>query len=584
MEDAGGRSGDSNSGYLALASAELYDPASNVWTAAGALATARSGHTATLLSNGNVLVAGGCCNTSDALASAELYDPVTNAWMAAGALATARSGHTATLLPNGKVLVAGGCCTAVDALASTELYDPATNSWTAAGALATARQSHTATLLPVGKVLAVAGMTYTIFTTTSYFTSAELYDPTTNAWTAVGALATARSSHTATLLPNGNVLVAGGEFSSHLTPISLPSAELYDPATSAWTATGALATARSSHTSTLLPNGNVLVAGGASDDYNGNLVLASAELYDPATNAWTAAGAIGTARFGHTATLLPNGDVLVAGGNSGSISLASAELFDTSSRLINLSARGQIQTGDNVMIGGLIIGGSSPKTVLIRAVGPNLASYGVSGVLANPMLQLFTGQTVIASNDNWASAANAAAIQATGLAPVSPLESAILITLAPGAYTAIVSGVGGGTGVGIVEVFEIDTANAPLINISTRGQVQTGDNVMIGGFIIQGTASQTVLIRAVGPNLANYGVSGVLANPMLQLYSGQTLIASNDNWGSAANAAAIQATGLAPVSPLESAILTTLAPGAYTAIVSGVGGGTGVGIVEVYVQ
>ena len=253
-------------------------------------------------------------------------------------------------------------------------------------------------------------------------------------------------------------------------------------------------------------------------------------------------------------------------------------------RLANISTRGQVLTGDNVMIGGFIIGGSSPKKVLIRAVGPNLANFGVPGVLANPMLQLYSGQTVIASNDDWGPASNSAAIQATGLAPVSPQESAILTTLAPGAYTAIVSGVGGGTGVGIVEVFEADHPEYPLINISTRGQVQTGDNVMIGGFIIQGNASQTVLIRAVGPNLANFGVPGVLANPTLQLYSGQTVIASNDDWQSASNAAEIQATGLAPVSSLESAILITLAPGAYTAIVSGVGGGTGVGIVEVFAR
>jgi len=254
-------------------------------------------------------------------------------------------------------------------------------------------------------------------------------------------------------------------------------------------------------------------------------------------------------------------------------------------RLANLSTRGQVQTGDNVMIGGFIIGGSSPKKVLVRAVGPNLANFGVTGVLANPMLQLNAGSTVVASNDDWQSDATAAAaITATGLAPADPKESAILATLNPGAYTAIVSGVGGGTGVGIVEVFEADHPEYPLINLSTRGKVQTGDNVMIGGFIIQGTSSQTVLIRAVGPNLANFGVAGVLANPMLQLYSGQTVIASNDDWGTASNASAIQATGLAPANALESAILITLPPGAYTAIVSGADGGTGVGIVEVFAR
>ena len=255
-----------------------------------------------------------------------------------------------------------------------------------------------------------------------------------------------------------------------------------------------------------------------------------------------------------------------------------------SSRLINLSTRGQVQAGNNVMIGGFIIQGNTPKRVLIRAVGPNLSNYGVTGVLLDPTMQLYSGQTVIASNDNWGGAPNVAEIQASGLAPSNALESAILTTLSPGAYTAIVSGSGGGTGVGIVEVYELDHPEVPLINISTRGQVLTGDNVMIGGFIIQGTTAQAVLIRAVGPNLVNYGVTGVLANPMLQLYSGQTIIASNDNWQDATNASAIQATGLAPVNSLEAAILITLPPGAYTAIVSGAGGGTGVGIIEVFTQ
>ncbi|MDO8261825.1 MAG: hypothetical protein Q7T21_01220 [Gallionella sp.] len=254
------------------------------------------------------------------------------------------------------------------------------------------------------------------------------------------------------------------------------------------------------------------------------------------------------------------------------------------SRLTNLSARGQVQTGENVMIGGFVIGGAGSKKVLIRGLGPTLASFGVSGVLLDPMLQLFSGSTMIASNDNWGSASNATEIDATGLAPGNTLESAILTTLAPGAYTAVLSGVGGGSGVGIAEVYEIDHPESQMTNMSTRGQVQTGDNVMIGGFIISGDAPKTVMIRAVGPTLANYGVTGVLANPTLQLYSGSTVVATNDDWGNATNAAAIYATGLAPVSPQESAILVTLAPGAYTAVVSGVGGGTGVGIIEVFAQ
>ena len=273
-------------------------------------------------------------------------------------------------------------------------------------------------------------------------------------------------------------------------------------------------------------------------------------------------------------------------GSPHSVSLSGTATSTT--RLVNLSTRGQVQTLNNVMIGGFIIQGSTPKKVLIRAVGPNLANYGVTGVLADPMLELHrsSDNSIIASNDDWGTSVNAAEILATTLAPVNSKESAILITLDPGAYTAIVTGKNAGTGVGIVEVYDIDHPEIPLVNISTRGQVLTGDNVMIGGFIIQGTSNQTVLIRAVGPNLANYGLTGVLADPMLELHrsSDNSIIATNDNWQTASNAAAIAATGLAPVSPLESAILITLQPGAYTAIVSGANGGTGVGIVEVFAQ
>jgi DNA-binding transcriptional regulator YdaS (Cro superfamily) len=253
-------------------------------------------------------------------------------------------------------------------------------------------------------------------------------------------------------------------------------------------------------------------------------------------------------------------------------------------RLFNISTRGRVETGNDVMIGGFIIGGPTPKKVLITARGPSLSAFGVAGALANPVLWLYSGQNVIATNDNWGTAPNVAEITATGIAPSNALESAILMTLNPGAYTAIVRGVGGSTGVGIVEVFEIDHPEVPLINISTRGQVQSGDNVMIGGFIIQGDAPRTVLITARGPSLSDFGITNPLANPLLQLFSGQTQIASNDDWQTNANVTAIQATGVAPTNPLESAILMTLNPGAYTAIVSGAGGGTGVGIVEVFAQ
>ncbi len=253
-------------------------------------------------------------------------------------------------------------------------------------------------------------------------------------------------------------------------------------------------------------------------------------------------------------------------------------------RLANISTRVQVLTGDDVLIGGFIIGGTQPKTVVVRARGPSLAASGVSGALANPVLQLFAGATPIAANDDWGTAANAAALQASGYAPANVFESAILTTLGPGAYTAIVTGAGGLTGVGIVEVFEVDRPEVPLVNIATRGRVLTGSDVMIGGFIIQGDAPQTVVIRARGPSLVPFGIANALGDPVLQLFSGATPITSNDNWQTATNAAAIQASGFAPSNANESAILITLAPGAYTAIVTGAGNTTGVGIIEVFAQ
>ena len=254
-------------------------------------------------------------------------------------------------------------------------------------------------------------------------------------------------------------------------------------------------------------------------------------------------------------------------------------------RLSNIATRGQVSVGENVLIGGFVIGGATPKTVVVTAIGPALTAAGIANALPDPVLTLFRSSdgSVLATNDDWSTAPNASAIQAAGFAPGQPRESAIMMTLQPGAYTAIVSGAGNTAGVGIVAVYEVDHPEVPLLNISTRGRVLTGNDVMIGGFVIQGAADRTVVVTAIGPALLGAGIPDALANPTLTLFAADgTMVATNDDWGTAPNAAQIQGAGFAPADPRESAIMVTLPPGAYTAVLSGAGGATGVGIIAVY--
>ncbi len=258
--------------------------------------------------------------------------------------------------------------------------------------------------------------------------------------------------------------------------------------------------------------------------------------------------------------------------------------------LANISTRLQVGTGDDALIGGFIVVGTTPKRVMIRALGPSLANANppVPGALADPTLELHDGTgALLSSNDNWDNAPNKRDIINSTLAPTDPAESAILTTLPAtstgSAYTAVIYGVNGTTGNGLVEVYDLDSGpGSSVLNISTRGNVQTGDNVMIGGFIITGNGSQRVLVRALGPSLANAEVSNPLSDPTLTLYNSQgTQIDFNDNWRDTQEAA-IEATGIPPSDDRESAVLETLSPGGYTAIVRGAGTATGTALVEVY--
>jgi N-acetylneuraminic acid mutarotase len=336
-----------------LTTAELYDPATGTWGFTGSPNVPRGEFTATLLGNGKVLVAGGwCCERYDSSNTAELYDPATGEWSFTGNLNFPRFGHTATLLSNGKVLFAGGGPTA-------ELYDPATGKWSLTGKLGGTRAYHTAALLQDGKVLVAGGCgDEECFV---YLSNAELYDPNTETWSVTGALNAPRENKALTTLPNGNVLLPGGNFYSS----TLNTAELYNPSTSRWSYTGSLLNGRLQETVTLLPSGQVLIVGGASGVGDSFSVLKGAELYDPATGKWNTTASLNTARYAHTATLLSDGKVLVVGGRFGNDYLRSAELYDhemldpapTAPRIIMASVSGKnlLITGQNFHAGAVIL-------------------------------------------------------------------------------------------------------------------------------------------------------------------------------------------------------------------------------------
>jgi len=314
--------------------AELYDPEAGQWSPTGNLITPRHGHVAVQLANDNVLVAGGRSDSQGVLTSTEIYDPVTGQWRPTGDLSVPRAHHTANLLPDGTVLVSGGQVV-LEVLpqrvmyltySSAEIYDPATGTWNSAGTMPSPHAHHASTLLANGNVLVVGGDEDHRNTP-----RAALFNLATHTWTATGDLASGRWHPSATLLPAGKVLVAGGN-----TELGAETAELYDPVTGQWSVTSSMSVPRRSHTATLLPDGKVLVAGGHKDDedyYTGNVtVLDTAELYDPVTERWSTAASMNAVRYGHLATLLASGKVLVAGGNVNGGGLNTAEMYNAGYR------------------------------------------------------------------------------------------------------------------------------------------------------------------------------------------------------------------------------------------------------------
>ncbi|WNG43111.1 kelch-like protein [Archangium minus] len=325
------------------------------WTSTGSLLKSRFFHTATLLPNGKVLAAGGY-DQNGTLGSAELYDPATGTWSATGSMTVVKGPPMATLLSTGKVLIMATNSQ------QTELYDPATGTWKTTGSYTTPRQGQTMTLLPNGKVLVAGGYFYGSLAT------AEVYDPTKDTWSATSSMSTPRFYPTATLLPNGKVLVAGGSSGTGSSTI-LATAELYDPATGTWSPTGSMSTPRDRHTATLLPNGKVLVASGYTNSGSGGTV-ATAELYDPATGTWSATGSLAASRYLHSATLLPNGKVLISDGvGTSNAPVTTPELYDpatgTWSTTLRMSAPRERPTVTLLSHGKVLVSGGSTSSVAV---------------------------------------------------------------------------------------------------------------------------------------------------------------------------------------------------------------------------
>ena len=308
---------------------------------------------------------------------------------------------------------------------------------------------------------------------------------------------------------------------------------------------------------------------------NGNVSVAVS-----GTKLLVSGNSVGTAHVTVTATDFDGGTVS---------QMFTVNVIAAPGRLVNLAARMQVGTGDNALIAGFIMRGSASKRLLVRGLGPSLTALGVPNALANPTLELHdSSSATIATNDNWGDASNKQDVSDIGLAPNSPNESAILTTVPSDtngiAYTAVLRGANNGTGVGVVEVYDLDSGpGSTLLNISTRGQVGSDPNALFAGLTLGGTDSKQVLVRAIGPSLTAFGVPNALTDPTLDFFNSQgTKVDSNDDWMNSPQKTQIQNSGLAPTNAKESAIVQTLPTGAYTAIVHGTNGGTGVGSVEVY--
>ncbi len=588
-----------------------YDPSTDNWTATTTIQAPTGREFSTAVWTGNeMIVWGGFSFDSSGehyWNTGGRYDPSVDRWLPTSTTNApdGRELHTAVwtgsamivwggldVLPNGlpQDLNTGG------------IYNPGTDSWTATSTAHApgARDSHVAVW--TGSEMIIWGSTDA---------SGGRYNPDTNTWIATSTVNAPTGRAGAKAVWTGSEMIVWGGV-AFVGPgfIYFDTGGRYNPNTNSWTATSTTNApmARSGHTAVWTGN-EMIVWGGHGDFDLLGYYFNTGGRYDPSTNSWTATSTVNApdGRYRHTAVWTGN-EMIVWGGilySNSSTSTGGRYCAPLGSQLGNISTRAFVQTGDNVMIGGFIVQGTIPKRVIIRAIGPELGAppYNIPNALANPTLELHDGTgALIASNDNWVSTIIGGIITTNQVhdimnsdhAPGDGRESAIIADLPPGNYTAIVRGVDNMTGVALVEVYDLSPDAASILgNISTRSFVQTGDNVMIGGFIVQGTQPKRVIVRAIGPELSAppFNVPNALANPTLELHNGTgALIASNDNWLSTIIGGIITTSqvrdilnsGYAPSDGRESAIIADLPPGNYTAIVRGVNDTTGIGLVEVY--
>ncbi len=479
---------------------------------------------ATAVLNGKIYVMGGFNAQRASTNTVDVYNPATGIWTSAHPLPVPVN-HNAAATIAGKIYQFGGTNNLF-------VYDPAADSWSE---LATPHFQHggTAAVGVINDKMYVAGGTDRV----GLGNEVEVYDPITNVWTNLSPMKFRRNHCTGGVI-NGKFYVASGRGSTG----AEQAFEVYDPQTNSWATLPSLSSFRSGAASGVV-HGEMYVMGGEAP---GGSVVGVVEVFNPTTNSWRTIQDMVFPRHGVWGAVIGH-KIHVAGGADvspyGPTSVNDVFVVTSVGTFANISTRLKVGTGDNVLIGGFIVSGTVPKRIVVRALGPSIP---LSGALANPRLELYNaaGQLVMAS-DNWRDAPNKGEITDSSLAPSNDLESAILTTVTPGNYTAVVTGVGGSTGIGLVEVYDLEAGSASsLANISTRGFVQTGNDVLIAGMIFDGQLSRKTMVRAIGPSLAR---SDALADPTLELRDANGgLVAANDNWQDAPNKDEIVASTIPP--------------------------------------